>query len=122
MTNGFLEETQVLLMAILVVVTAIIVLILHMLLGKRWAANPLARRVLGHVVVLVIIGVPALLGHVDFYTWLATTVVTFVAGGLVWAIEITEQERRRQGYVEQLRQWAEVHTGEVKGDDVETGK
>lgn len=106
MTVEFLRE-ELLLLAILSTVTGIVVLVEHMIFGKMWAGNELARRVMGHVTVLVLIGVPALLGYLDFYTWLMACVVTLVAGGIVGAIEVTQQEKRRLAYVQELKDWAE---------------
>lgn len=105
MTVEFLEE-QLLLIAILATVTGVVVLVEHLLFGRTWAGNEMARRVLGHVTVLVIIGVPALLGYLDFMTWLMMAVVTAVAGGIVGAIEVTQKERRRVELVNSLRVWA----------------
>lgn len=96
-----------LLMLILVTVTGILVLVEHLLFGRMWAGNELARRVMGHTTVLVVIGVPALLGYMDFYTWLMACVVTVVAGGIVGAIEVTQRERQKVAYVNELRAWAE---------------
>lgn len=114
MTVSFLEE-QLLLIAILVTVTAVVVLVEHLLFGRMWKGNELARRVMGHATILVIIGIPAMLGYLDFMTWLMVTVVTFVAGGLVGAIEVTEQERRRAVYVQELREWAEHQAENEEG-------
>lgn len=106
MTVGFLRE-ELLLLLILSTVTGIVVLIEHLIFGRMWAGNEMARRVMGHVTVLVLIGVPALLGYLDFYTWLIACVVTLVAGGIIGAIEVTQQERRRLAYVQELKEWAE---------------
>ncbi len=106
MTVEFLRE-DLLLMLILVTVTGILVLVEHLLFGRMWAGNELARRTMGHTTVLVVIGVPALLGYMDFYTWLMACVVTLVAGGIIGAIEVTQQERRRLAYVQELKDWAE---------------
>lgn len=106
MTTQFTQEHLVLI-AIVMVVTAIVTLILHMLFGRTWAGNELARRVMGHAEVLVIVGVVAIVGRLDFFTWLVFCIATIVAGGIVGAIEVTEQERRRVQYVEELRAWAE---------------
>lgn len=94
------------LLAIVMVVTAIITLVLHLMFGRTWAGNELARRVMGHALILIVIGVPALFGSLDFFTWLATSLATIVAGGIVGAIEVTQQEKRRVKYVEELKAWA----------------
>lgn len=111
MTVEFLRE-DLLLMLILVTVTGILVLVEHLLFGRMWAGNELARRVMGHTTVLVVIGVPALLGYMDFYTWLMACVVTVVAGGIVGAIEVTQRERQKVAYVNELRAWAEKMAAE----------
>lgn len=120
MTNGFLRE-ELLLIATLATVTAIVTLVLHLLFGRMWAGNELARRVMGHAEVLVIIGVAALYGYLDFFTWLVMCIVTIVAGGIVGAIEVTEQERRRVAYVNELKKWAAnlavEQAAEGQGDD-----
>lgn len=123
-TTQFVEE-QLLLIALLATITGVVVVIEHMLFGRMWRTNELARRVLGHATVLVIIGVPAVLGYLDFMTWLMACVVTAVAGGLVGAIEVTERERRRVEYVEDLRAWADqnslVEVAEGVGNDEDRG-
>lgn len=106
MTVEFLRE-ELLLLLILSTVTGIVVLVEHLIFGRTWAGNELARRVMGHVTVLVIIGIPAMLGYLDFYTWLMSCVITLVAGGIIGAIEVTQQERRRVAYVQELKEWAE---------------
>ena len=111
MTVEFLRE-DLLLMLILVTVTGILVLVEHLLFGRMWAGNELARRVMGHTTVLVVIGVPALLGYMDFYTWLMACVVTVVAGGIVGASEVTQRERQKVAYVNELRAWAEKMAAE----------
>lgn len=111
MTVEFLRE-DLLLMLILVTVTGILVLVEHLLFGRMWAGNELARRTMGHTTVLVVIGVPALLGYMDFYTWLMACVVTVVAGGIVGAIEVTQRERQKVAYVNELRAWAEKMAAE----------
>ena len=120
MTYGFLRE-DILLIATLATVTAIVTLVLHLLFGRTWAGNELARRVMGHAEVLVIIGVAALYGYLDFFTWLVMCIVTIVAGGIVGAIEVTAQERRRVAYVNELKEWAAnlavEQAAEGQGDD-----
>lgn len=121
MTIEFFRE-GLLLIAILAVITAIVTLVLHLIFGRMWAGNELARRVMGHAEVLIITGVSSLLGYLDFYTWLVVAIITIVAGGIVGAIEVTEQERRRAAYVEQLKKWAEdmaVQAAEGQGDGTE---
>lgn len=118
MTSQFLEERQIVLMGIVVVVTAIVVLVEHLLFGRRWARNDLARRVMGHATILVILGVPALLGHLDFFTWLVAAVATIIAGGMIGAIEVTEKENLKARQLHELRRWVETRDAgeEGKGD------
>ena len=120
MTYEFVRE-DILLIATLATVTAIVTLVLHLLFGRTWAGNELARRVMGHAEVLVIIGVAALYGYLDFFTWLVMCIVTIVAGGIVGAIEVTAQERRRVAYVNELKEWAAnlavEQAAEGQGDD-----
>lgn len=106
MTNEFLTNEIQLIIAI-AIATAVVVAIEHVTLGRLWAGNELARRVLGHATIVVIIGVPALLGLLDFMTWMAVAVSTAVAGGIVGAYEVTVKERRRVAYVKEIRQFAE---------------
>lgn len=123
MTVEFFRE-ELLLIAVLATITGIVTLVLHLIFGRMWVGNELARRVMGHAEVLVIAGVATLLGYLDFYTWLVMTIITIVAGGIVGAIEVTEQERRRIAYVEQLKTWAaelayQQAEGQGDGTDIE---
>lgn len=116
MTVEFLRE-ELVLIVIVMVVTAIVTLVLHLMFGRSWAGNELARRVMGHAEVLIIIGVAALFGYLDFFTWLVTCIVTIVAGGIVGAIEVTQQERRRVQYVEELKAWAATIAQQPQGEE-----
>jgi len=115
-TVEFLRE-ELVLIVIVMVVTAIVTLVLHLMFGRSWAGNELARRVMGHAEVLIIIGVAALFGYLDFFTWLVTCIVTIVAGGIVGAIEVTQQERRRVQYVEELKAWAATIAQQPQGEE-----
>lgn len=121
MTVEFLRE-ELVLIAIVMVVTAIVTLVLHLMFGRTWSGNELARRVMGHAEVLVIIGAVALFGRLDFFTWLVTCIATIVAGGIVGAIEVTQQEKRRVQYVEELKAWAATMEGQGNGTDIESRK
>jgi len=106
-TNEFLAE-DIRLIIVIAAVTAAVVGIEHITLGRLWAGNELARRVMGHATIIAITGIPAMLGLLDFITWLAFAVATAVAGAIVGALEVTEKERRRSAYVRELRQFAET--------------
>lgn len=106
-TNEILAEDIRLIIAI-AAVTAAVVGLEHVTLGRLWAGNELARRVLGHATIITIIAIPAMAGLLDFTTWLAVAVATAVAGAIVGALEVTEKERRRSAYVRELRQFAET--------------
>ena len=115
-TNEFLQE-QLVLLAIVMVVMAILTLVLHLMFGRTWAGNELARRVMGHALVLVVVGVPAMFGSLDFFTWLVMCIATIVGGGIVGAIEVTQQEKRRVQYVEELKAWAASMAQQPKGEE-----
>lgn len=115
MTIEFLEE-QIILLAIVAVVTAIVVLVEHLIFGRRWARNEIARRVMGHATILAIIGIPALLGKLDYFTWLVAAVATIIAGGMIGAIEVTEKENRKARNLDELRKWAASYAPGEEGD------